>query len=337
MNRYEVTEELWELVRKNKENFKADMGYIEKELTCCILDSYPAVLYDASKHLILTGGKRIRPALTLLSYQAVAEDGDIRYVAPLAIAMELIHTATIIHDDIIDKSTMRRSVETVNKKWGEETALLAGDLIFSKAFGLVGRYENQEIIDTISNACIKLAEGEMLETLHTGNMDMTEEVYLEIIERKTASLFEACTKCGAILGGGSKNEVEALSRFGYLSGIGFQMTDDILDVISGETTLGKPTGADISHGKPTFVILHALKAADKKEKKILLDVIEGRKLSKRDVQKALQIINATSIEYAKDRAKSIIEKAKKELQTLQDTKARRSLEIIADYAISRSF
>jgi|Deesub1362A_J573_1020465.scaffolds.fasta_scaffold00005_273 geranylgeranyl diphosphate synthase type I len=337
MNPNEPPEQLWEMISEINNDFKSDMSYIEEELTCCILNSYPSVLYNASKHLIVTGGKRIRPALTTLSYRAVAMEGNVGYIAPLAIALELIHTATIIHDDIIDKSSMRRGVPTVNEKWGNETALLAGDLIFSKAFGLVGKYEKKEIIDIISNACIRLAEGEMLETEHTGNMNMTEEVYLEVIERKTAALFEACTKCAAILGDGTPEEIDALSRFGYLSGIGFQMTDDILDIVSGETILGKPIGADVTQGRPTFVILHALKVAGEEEKEILKDVITGKKLSKDEVKTALQIINENSIEYAKKRAKSIIEKAKKELRVLKDSSAKKSLEIIADYAISRSF
>jgi geranylgeranyl pyrophosphate synthase len=338
MSRGEV-EELWEMIQKEKKNFKTDMAFIEKELTCCILDSYPSILYDASKHLIMTGGKRIRPALATLSYNATkGDDGDVKYITPLAIALELIHTATIIHDDIIDKSSMRRGGPTVNVKWGNETALLAGDLIFSKAFGLIGTYENKRVIDTISNACIKLAEGEVLETLHTGNLDMTEEVYLEVIERKTASLFKACTKCGAILGGGSEEEVAALSRYGYLMGIGFQMTDDVLDVVSGEAKLGKPIGADVCLGRPTFVILRAMEVAGEKEKRILDKIIKRKRSSKGDIQKALEIIkNTNSIEYASKRAKSFIERAKREITDLRESEAKRSLELIADYAISREF
>jgi geranylgeranyl diphosphate synthase type I len=307
------------------------MAFIEGELTYCILDSCPKVLYDASKHLIKKG-KRIRPALAVLSYFAVGEgDKDIGYIAPLAIALELIHTATIIHDDIIDKSSFRRGISTVNAKWGNETALLAGDLVFSKAFGLVGKYEDERVIGAISNACIKLAEGEVLETIHTGNVDMTEEVYLEIIERKTASLFEACAKCGAMLGGGSEAEVDRLSRYGYLMGIGFQMIDDVLDVVSGESTLGKPVGADIALGRPTVVVLHALRAGEKELKEII-------QRPSKDIKKIFKIIEKTgSIKYAKNRAISFIEKAKKELGILPNSAAKKSLELIADYAVKRKF
>lgn len=333
-------EELWNKISDVDSNFRRDMEFIEGEMKRCISDSHPSKLYNASRHFIKTGGKRVRPALVILSYGAVSGNAEMNYdhITPVAIAVELIHTATIIHDDIIDRSSMRRGVETVNAKWGNDTALIAGDLIFSRAFGLVGVHEKRELSGIISNACIRLAEGEILETLHTGDMEMTEEVYLEVVERKTATLFEACTKCGAILGGGDEKEISTLSKYGYHLGIGFQMTDDILDIVARERTLGKPVGVDISMGRPTFVILHALEVAREKDKKELVSILKRKMGSETDIKRALEIIkNTNSIEYASMRAKSQMEMAKKEIGHLKDTESKRALEIIAEYAVDRSF
>jgi geranylgeranyl pyrophosphate synthase len=330
-------DELWRSIQSVKKDFKRDMELIERELNLSIPSSTPAILYSASKHLT-TGGKRIRPILLTLSFNAVNSKKSIEYALPIAAAVELIHTATIIHDDILDKSSRRRGVETVNARWGNDVALIAGDLIFSRAFGLVATHENKRVGEAISYACRRLAEGQVLENMHTRDIKMTEEVYLEVIERKTAALFEACTKCGAILGGGSEEEIKALSRYGYLTGIGFQMTDDVLDVNAGEVKLGKPVGVDVSLGKPTFVILHALKAAKDKDKKTLENILYRRRNSLEDVKKALNIIRSTnSIEYASKRARSFIANAKKELSVLRDTNSKKALELIADYAISREF
>ncbi len=331
---------LWEMIQGTIPTFGEDMSAVEKRLIESIPASAPDVLYNASMHLIKNGGKRIRPALVILSFNAVNinKDRKIDYAIPIAVAVELIHTATIIHDDIIDRSSMRRGVRTVNEKWGDDIALLAGDLIFSMAFGIIGSHEKREINEIMSGACMRLARGEVLEELHTGDTQMTEEVYLEIIERKTASLFEASARCGAILGEGEKKEIEAISRYGYSIGIGFQMTDDILDVIAGEIKLGKPVGKDIALGKPTFITLHAIKNASQKDKETIRQIIQKKTNTRADVKKALKIIERTgSIEYANKRAKFFILKAKNELKNLRESNAKRGLEMIAEYAIKREF
>ncbi|MFQ5887651.1 MAG: polyprenyl synthetase family protein [Candidatus Hydrothermarchaeales archaeon] len=320
-------------------DFRGDMDYINRELANCIPKACPSSLYDASRHLTKTGGKRIRPALVALSFAATVQNGkDIRYVAPIAVAVELIHTATIIHDDIIDKSSMRRGVKTVNAKWGNDTAILAGDLIFSKAFGLVGTHENKDMSRIISRACSKLSEGEVLEALHTSNTQMTEEVYLEVIERKTASLFEAAARCGAILGGASEEEIEALARYGHLLGIGFQMTDDVLDIVAGQKKLGKQIGMDIKSGKVTVPVLHALKNSSKDDRKYLKEIVKKKGHSEKDIEVALKIMKKTkSIDYTLKRARSFVENAKNELRHLNESEAKKALGKIADHTINRQF
>jgi geranylgeranyl diphosphate synthase type I len=331
-------DELWKTLETLDQNFRRELETIDKELISSIPDSSPSRLYKASRHLIEIGGKRIRPTLLMLSHNALNTEGDLNKILPVAIAVELIHTATIIHDDIIDRSALRRGAQTVNAKWGDDVALIAGDLIFSRAFGLISSLENKRISEAIYDACRKLAEGQVLDAMHTGDTKMTEEVYLEVIERKTASLFEACTRCGAILGGGNKKEVEALARYGFLLGVGFQMTDDVLDISSGELELGKPVGADVGLGKPTFVILHALKVASERERWILERTINHDNSSVKDIKKALEIIKGTnSIEYASKRAKSFISQGKDEIKGLKSSNAKDGLLLIADYAINRDF
>ncbi len=331
-------DELWTEIQELQPDFMKDMALVEDELIKSVPSDQPTVLYNASKHLIKTGGKRIRPAMVLLSQRAVNGSSDIEEAMPIAVAVELIHTATLIHDDIIDKSSMRRRTQTVNARWGNDAALIAGDLLFSKAFGMIGAHEEKRLSQIMSRACMRLAEGEVLEMLHTGDVEMTEEVYLEVIERKTASLTEASSKCGAVLGGADDDEVEALASYGYHLGAGFQIMDDILDVIAGEFKLGKPIGLDITLGKPTLIILHALKVAKDGEKEALEKILKGEISSKSDVKEALEIVKGTnSISYTSKRAKSLIEKAKSGLSELDDSKAKQALELIADYAISRDF
>tara|TARA_B100000315_G_C14570853_1_gene585413 strand:- start:309 stop:1316 length:1008 start_codon:yes stop_codon:yes gene_type:complete len=317
-------------------NFRVELEIIEREILSSIPNSSPSLLHHASEHLINNGGKRIRPTLLMLSQKTLSSKVDLNQILPVAVAIELIHTSTIIHDDIIDCSSLRRGGQTVNARWGDDVALIAGDLIFSKAFGLISSYEDKRISDSIYDACKKLADGQILETIHTGDTNMTEEVYLEIIERKTASLFEASTRCGAILGGGNKKEVESLSRYGFLIGTGFQMTDDALDISAGEFQLGKPVGVDVTLGKPTFLILHALRKASVKDKKFLERVLNKVDVTLDDINIARNIIKRTnSLEYAFNRSESFITQAKVEIKHCKESKAKEALLRIADYAINR--
>jgi geranylgeranyl pyrophosphate synthase len=312
----------WEMY----EAFEEDINYVNREILDQVSKFSPHPLVAASKQLVKVGGKRIRPILVILSFRSLDQKTDI-----------LIHTATLIHDDIIDRSSKRRGAETVFKKWGEVAAILSGDLLFSRAFGLVGTHEIKKLTEILSETCIRLSEGEMLEYRHTGNTAMTEEVYLEIVERKTAFLFEACTRSGALLGKGDKKIVEALGKFGRYLGISFQIVDDILD-ITGDAKFGKPLAIDIREGKVTIAALHALKHTKGREKKTLESIIKKKRKSKKDIEIASEIIKgAGSIEYASKRAEWFGERAKEELMFLPDSEAKSGLLSIAETAIYRPF
>lgn len=319
------------------EAYKDELAYVEGEVTKNISRLSPYPLSAASKQLLAVGGKRIRPILVVLAFRSLDNDTDISYAAPIAVATELIHTATLVHDDIIDHSSKRRGVETVYKKWGDVTAILTGDLLFSKAFGLVGVHPIKELTEIISETCIKLAEGEMLEYRHTGNTSMTEEIYLEIIERKTASLFEACTCCGALLGGGKQKEINALKLFGRYLGISFQVVDDILDITGGDK-FGKPLAIDIRERKVTIAALHALKNVKGTQRTMLSKAIKKKLKTKKDIETVAEIIKRTgSLDYAAKRAEWYAGKAEKQLEDLPESDAKAALLSIAKEAAYRPF
>jgi geranylgeranyl pyrophosphate synthase len=317
--------------------FDEDLSFVDQELLKISERFSPHPLGAAVKQLVEFGGKKIRPILVVLSFRSLDEKTEISYSAPIAVAVELIHTATLIHDDIIDRSSKRRGLETVFKKWGEEAAILAGDLLFSKSFGLVGVHEIKELTRVISEACMRLTEGEMLEIRHTRNTKLTEEVYLEVVERKTAALFEACTRCGALLGKGSPEEIAALTRFGNLLGVCFQIVDDVLDLTADEE-FGKPKGIDIREGKVTIAAIHALRNSNNDDRNVLESIIKKKRKTKKDIERASRIIKETgSIEYAFKRAKWFSQKAKEELELLPDSEAKSRLLGIPDEVLNRPF
>jgi len=316
-------------------DFKEDLSYVERGIAEIASRFTPHPLNAAFQQLIGAGGKRIRPTLLVLSFRSLDGESSISYAAPIAIAVELIHSATLVHDDIIDRSTKRRGVETVFKKWGEEAAILVGDLLFSEAFGLVGVHEIPELTEVISETCIKLTEGEMLEFRHTGNTSMTEEVYLEIIERKTASLFEASTRCGGLLAHAREGEVEALARYGFNFGVCFQIIDDILDITGGEK-FGKPQGIDIREGKVTIPVIHALKHS--RHSGELEEIIGKSRKKAGDIKRAEEILrDAGSIEYALERAEWFSRKAESELKGIPEGRAKKALHMLASSVLRRPF
>ena len=224
---------------------------IDKEIGRSLGTIDPSELCEASDHLIKAGGKKLRPSLVVLSCEAVG--GKSEDALKTAAAIEFIHTFSLIHDDIMDKDEMRRGKPSVHVLWGEPMAILAGDTIFSKAFEAIAEtnMENvppQKIIDalkTVVDSCIKLCEGQALDIGFEGNLDVMEDEYLNMIYKKTGALIAAATKAGAIMGGGTEEQIEALSEYGRLIGLAFQIQDDYLDVVSDAEKIGKPVGSDM--------------------------------------------------------------------------------------------
>ncbi|MDI6723283.1 MAG: short chain isoprenyl diphosphate synthase IdsA [Methanobacterium sp.] len=314
---------------------------IDKEINESLSTIDPSMLCEASDHLIKAGGKKIRPSLVVLSCEAVG--GRSKDALKTAASMELIHTFSLIHDDIMDKDEMRRGKPSVHALWGEPMAILAGDTLFSKAFETVLETNTDDIppkrvvdaLKTVVDSCIKICEGQALDISFEGKLDVKEEEYMTMIYKKTAALIAAATKSGAILGGGTEEQIEALAEYGRLVGLAFQIQDDYLDVVSDEEDIGKPVGSDIVEGKMTLMVVHALANASDDDKERLISILQAN--NEDLVDDAIGIFNKYgSIEYTRNIALDNVKSAKELLDVLEDSEAKDSLKMIADFVLERT-
>ncbi|MCQ1534588.1 polyprenyl synthetase family protein [Methanosarcina sp. KYL-1] len=296
--------------------------------------THPEELYKASRYLVDAGGKRLRPAVLILAAEAVGS--DLKSVLPAAVAVELVHNFTLIHDDIMDKDDVRRGMPAVHVKWGEAGAILAGDTLYSKAFEILSRIDNEperilKCMDVLSKTCTEICEGQWLDMDFERRDTVKDSEYLEMVEKKTSVLYAAAAKIGALLGGASDEVAEALSEYGRLIGIGFQMYDDVLDMITPQEVLGKVRGSDLMEGKYTLIVIDAFK------KGVKLDIFGKGEATLEETEAALQILTECgSIDYVKGLAISYIEQGKAKLDVLADCPEKDLLLQIADYMISRN-
>ena len=238
------------------------------------LDSSVPLIQEIGKYLILSGGKRLRPLLTTSCFHILNNQSlnSINHVG-LAAAVEFIHAATLLHDDVVDLSKDRRGNLTANEVWGNKTSVLVGDFLFSRSFQLMTKYGTIETLKILSDTSVTISEGEVLEISNDKNLEMNEDTYFQVINGKTASLFSAACQVGGISGGAKDNENQALKSFGTNFGMAFQLIDDAIDYSSHLTTMGKNTGDDFKEGKITLPLILAYGRSNKEEKKILQDVI----------------------------------------------------------------
>jgi geranylgeranyl diphosphate synthase, type I len=301
--------------------------------------SDPARLYEAARHLPLGGGKRMRPAITMLACESVF--GDPKSVLPFGAALELMHNFTLVHDDIMDKSLVRRSLQTVHVKYGEATAILAGDLLFAKAFQAMLELDIdpemfKELDGELVQCILDICEGQELDMDFERRKSVTEKEYIHMISKKTGVLFQLAAKGGARVGGGSVDEVDALARYGMFLGLSFQIWDDYLDMSSNVAVLGKDIGNDIRNGKKTLIAVHCLGHASAEQKRILEKMFGNRAASEDEVRSVLEVFRASgSIEYARSVALGYNQEAKAGLAVLPDSLAKQTLGALADFAISR--
>ena len=309
---------------------------IEEELSTIT----PNNLQEASVYLTKAGGKMIRPSLSLITSEAVG--GNMENALKVGAAIELIHTFSLIHDDIMDNDDMRRGMPSVHKVWGEDVAILAGDTLFSKAFEIIintEKYSPHQInqaLATVADACVKICEGQALDMGFENRYDVTEEEYMEMIFKKTGALIAAATKVGAIMGGASQEIIDVMYDYGRLIGLSFQIQDDYLDLISDENTLGKPIGSDIVKGKMTIIVVNALNNANDEDGEKLLEILKAENNSQEDIHIAIEIFNKYgSIEYARNIALENVMKAKQLLEILDDSSSKQLLFDIADFVLER--
>lgn len=296
---------------------------------------HPEELYKASRYLVDSGGKRLRPAVLILAAEATGS--DLRSVLPAAVAVELVHNFTLIHDDIMDKDDLRRGRPAVHMIWGEAGAILAGDTLYSKAFEILSKVENEparilKCMNVLSKTCTEICEGQWLDMDFEKREKVSKAEYIEMVEKKTSVLYAAAAKIGALLGGASDEIAEALSEYGRLIGIGFQMYDDVLDMVTPEEVLGKVRGSDLMEGKHTLVVIDAF------EKGVKLDIFGKGEATQEETDEAVRILTECgSINYVKDLAISYINEGKAKLDALQDCPEKELLLQIADYMISRNY
>jgi octaprenyl-diphosphate synthase len=284
-------------------------------------------------YIVESGGKRLRPLLVLLAANACQYQGD-KHI-PLAAIIEFIHTATLLHDDVVDNSDLRRGKDTANAKWGNAPSVLVGDFLYSRAFQVMVEIGSLPIMDVISNATNVIAEGEVLQLLNCRNPDTTEEAYMQVIIGKTAMLFEAATQAGAILAGADAEQEDALRLYGRHLGIAFQLIDDVMDYESSAQEMGKNVGDDLAEGKPTLPLIEAMRKADDEGRKLIRKAIREGGLD--DLNPVMEIVRSTgAIEYTKQCAQQQADDAIAALSALPDTSFKETLVTLANIAANRS-
>jgi octaprenyl-diphosphate synthase len=288
------------------------------------LASDVSLLSGAASQLVLSGGKRLRPKTVLLAHEAAGGE-DRSQAVRFATIVELVHTASLIHDDINDRSGMRRGEETVNARWGDGLALLTGDFVFVRMLSLLAGLDSR-VLDLLSNACQCIVEGEALEVLSLGDTAMSEEGYLDIVSRKTASLFAVCAESGGVLAGASEERIGALRSYGLNLGIAFQIRDDTLDLVGQVDDLGKPVASDLAQGKMSLATICALSASS------AADEI----LSSADRLGVVEMLqDSGALSYALQKAEQYADSAKDSLSVLPPSGARAALRGMADFAVAR--
>ena len=298
------------------------------------LRSDVALVNSVAHYIIGGGGKRLRPLLVLLAARACGYEGD-RHVLAAAI-IEFIHTATLLHDDVVDASELRRGQETANSVFGNEASVLVGDFLYSRSFQMMVQVGQMRIMDVLADATNTIAEGEVLQLMSCNEPDTTEDQYREVIYRKTAKLFEAGTRIGAILGNQSSLVEDAMVEFGRQLGLAFQLVDDALDYSASGEALGKNLGDDLAEGKPTLPLIRALSRSHSQDQLMIRRAIEtgGRE----HLDEIVQAIHSTgALAYTLGRAQEASERAASALEPLPDSPFKDAMAQLARFAASRSY
>ncbi|MDZ7752763.1 MAG: octaprenyl diphosphate synthase [Gammaproteobacteria bacterium] len=297
--------------------------------------SSEVVLIDQLSHYIInSGGKRLRPLLVLLSAGACHYRGE--HHITLAAVIEFIHTATLLHDDVVDASNLRRGRETANSIWGNEASVLVGDFLYSRSFQMMVSVGNPRVMEILADTTNVIAEGEVQQLLNCHEPDTTEEQYRRVIQAKTAKLFEAGSQLGAILAGRPRQDETALARYGLHLGTAFQLVDDALDYSSSAAALGKNIGDDLAEGKPTLPLIHAMRESAPAQREVLREAVRNGGLA--DIDAVASAIESTgSIAYTAHAARTEAAKAIAALADIPDSAYRDALVALAEFAVERDY
>ncbi|MCO6427234.1 octaprenyl diphosphate synthase [Nitrosomonas communis] len=297
------------------------------------LHSQVALVHQISEYIIHNGGKRLRPALVILSAGIFGYSGQ--YHHHLAAVVEFIHTATLLHDDVVDESQLRRNKATANALFGNAASVLVGDFLYSRAFQMMVEINNMRVMQVLADATNTIAEGEVLQLLNCRDPEVEEQNYLRVIRFKTAKLFEAAARLGAIIGNATPSEEEALAVYGMHLGTAFQLIDDLLDYSGDHEDTGKNLGDDLAEGKPTLPLIYAIRAGSDKQANIIREAITTGGES--GFQTVLEIIQETgALAYAKQRAQDEAKIAAEAIAALADSSYKECLLQLAQFAVMRN-
>jgi octaprenyl-diphosphate synthase len=298
------------------------------------LESDVVLVNQVGTYIVGSGGKRLRPLAVLLAARACGYAGD-RHV-DLAAVVEFIHTATLLHDDVVDASELRRSRNTANAVWGNEASVLVGDFLYSRAFEMMVEVGLMRVMEVLAHATNRIAEGEVLQLLNCHEPDTTEARYMEVIDRKTATLFEAGTRLGALLVQTPPAVEDAMAGYGRALGIAFQLVDDALDYRASSEEMGKNLGDDLAEGKPTLPVIRAMETGSAEQRRLLREAIQTGGREHIDAV-AAAIESTGAIDYTSALARRYAQEAKKAVSVLPESAQRTALEKLADFAVVRTY
>ncbi|GAB6157772.1 polyprenyl synthetase family protein [Desulfotomaculum varum] len=312
---------------------RQDLEVVEQEIKA-VVQSRDPLLTQTSLHLLNAGGKRLRPAFALLAGKLY--NYSLEKLLPLAVALELIHMASLVHDDVVDDSQTRRGTPTVKAKWGNAISMHTGDYLFAKSLVLISQYENPVIARVLAETSVKMCEGEIHQISTSFKADQSWRDYFYRIERKTALLIAASCQLGAVAAGAPAKDYLRLRRFGHQLGMAFQITDDVLDMVADQSLLGKPIGGDLRQGILTMPVLYSLEKSPQRRR--LRELVEIPNKTEEQVKEAIEIIKeAGGIEFSFEVARRYIDKAKNNLALLPDRPVKQTFYEIADFIGIRRF
>ncbi|MBA4367483.1 MAG: polyprenyl synthetase family protein [Desulfobacterium sp.] len=299
------------------------------------LNTYLDLISQAAGHILFSGGKRFRPLLMVLSARICGYSGT--YDKTFSVIFEYLHTATLLHDDIVDEATLRRGKPVANSIWGSAIAVLVGDFLLARSLSIAAKTNKIEVIQAIGEVTEDMAQGEIHQLLNKGSIALTEMEYKEVIRRKTASLIQGACRTGALIAEASPEKEKALTAFGLNLGFAFQMADDLLDYTSDTETLGKTIGADLREGKMTLPLIYTLKNADKTDQETIKKIIQNPDFSDNEFNTLKRLLDTYGgIRYTIDRAAKHVDEAKDTLSIFAPSKTKDLLLMLADYTINRN-
>jgi octaprenyl-diphosphate synthase len=313
---------------------KTDLVDIEKALADNI-NPYLDLVSDVAGHILFSGGKRLRPLLMVLSARICGYNGD--YEKTFSTALEYLHAATLLHDDLVDEATLRRGKPVAHSKWGNSITVLVGDYLLARALSISAGTGRLRIVQILAELTENMSQGEVYQLMRKGDINLTEDEYKEVIRNKTAMLFEAACRVSAIIADANDEQESALAEYGFNLGIAFQMADDLFDYTLQTSDFGKEVGADLREGKLTLPVIYALKQARAADRELMIKIIQDQDFSQTDFNILIDLLEKYGgLAYTKNMAASYIETAKKALTVFDASPTKETMLDIADYALARS-